>query len=282
MNTIFNIIGGNQPYQQRARKVLPCLVKQGLAKRPITYSDLAEEIEMPNPRNLSRVLYCIGETLIELSEQINEKIPPIQCLVINKATGIPGDGVGGFISEEEYFTKLSKEYKEYIVNKQLYKIYTYPHWSWVLDELNLEHPKLPNIPPIPKNKKRGGESPSHQELKKYIANNPTAVGLHDKCPKGEIEFSLPSGDFVDIIFTYRGQMVAIEVKSKISDVADIHRGLFQCVKYQAVLEAMLSVQGKPQNVQTLLVLESDFPQELVSIKNMLGVKVLDKIYGRKK
>ncbi|WP_233418111.1 hypothetical protein [Vibrio cholerae] len=92
---------------------------------------------------------------------------------------------------------------------------------------------------------------------------------------------MPSGDSVDVMFSYRKQMVAVEVKSRISDVADINRGLFQCVKYQAVTEAMLGTQGKPQNVQTLLVLESSFPKELIPLKNMLGVKVIADVGGKK-
>ncbi|RZB38250.1 MAG: hypothetical protein SRB2_00596 [Desulfobacteraceae bacterium Eth-SRB2] len=46
-------ISGNKLYQIRARKVLPILVRQAEAGTTIYYSTLAEEIGIPNPRNLN-------------------------------------------------------------------------------------------------------------------------------------------------------------------------------------------------------------------------------------
>lgn len=267
---------GDKLYQQRARKALPYLVRQAIIGETIFYSDLAEELQMPNARNLNYVLGCIGSTLIELSEEI----PPIQCLVVNKATELPGEGIGWFISAKE-FKKLSKKQKSALVDSQLAKIYAYKDWLWVLNELELEPPKFTDLKKLTTTKKGGGESESHKQLKNYIANNPTVIGLSKKWPSGEVEFRLPSGDSVDVMFSYRKRLVAVEVKSKISEISDINRGLFQCVKYQSVSEAMLGVQGEPQNVQTLLVLESKFPKELIPVKNMLGVKVLAGISAMK-
>ncbi|HCE4658540.1 TPA: hypothetical protein NGT07_004438 [Vibrio parahaemolyticus] len=271
---------GDKLYQQRARKALPFLVRQAIVGETIFYSDLAEELEMPNARNLNYVLGCIGTTLEELAEETEEEIPPIQCLVVNKATELPGEGIGLFISDKD-FKKLSKKQKKKIVDSQLTKIYSYPDWLWVLDELEIEYPDFPKLPDAPFKHQGGGEGVLHKELKEYIANNPAALGLPDSCPKGVTEFKLPSGDSVDVMFINRSQMVAVEVKSRISDQADICRGLFQCVKYQTVTEAMLGVQGKPQNVQTLLVLESSFPKELIAIKNMLSIKVMANIREKK-
>ncbi|UAB73881.1 hypothetical protein INR79_22330 [Vibrio sp. SCSIO 43132] len=271
---------GDKLYQQRARKALPLIVRQALIGETIFYSDLADELEMPNARNLNYVLGCIGTTLIELSKKVDEKIPPIQCLVVNKATELPGEGFGWFISEKD-FKKLSNKQKKVVVDSQLAKIFSYSDWLWVLDKLGIEHPDFPKLSESTKRQRGGGEGQQHKELKEYIANNPSAIGLSDSWPKGEIEFGLPSGDSVDVMFSYRQQMVAVEVKSRISDSADINRGLFQCVKYQAVTEAMLGTQGKPQNVQTLLVLESSFPKELTPIKNMLGVRVISSVGSKK-
>lgn len=67
---------GDKLYQQRARKALPFLVRQAIVGETIFYSDLAEELEMPNARNLNYVLGCIGTTLEELAEETEEEIPP--------------------------------------------------------------------------------------------------------------------------------------------------------------------------------------------------------------
>lgn len=65
---------------------------------------------------------------------------------------------------------------------------------------------------------------------------------------------------------WRGVMIAVEVKSSISGLEDIRRGLYQCVKYKAVTEAYLSVISKPKNVRTILVLERGLPSELIPLK----------------
>jgi len=53
-------ISGEKLYQERARAALPLLVRQAQAGAPIFYSDLADELGMPNPRNLNYVLGSIG------------------------------------------------------------------------------------------------------------------------------------------------------------------------------------------------------------------------------
>jgi hypothetical protein len=102
-------ISGDKPYQQKARAALPILVRQAHANTPIFYSNLALELKMPNPRNLNFVLGSIGQTLKDLSKKWQKEIPPIQCLVINKNTRLPGKGVGWFITDKENFGKLPIE-----------------------------------------------------------------------------------------------------------------------------------------------------------------------------
>jgi hypothetical protein len=86
-----------------------CLVRQAHAQQPIFYSDLASELGMRNPRNLNFVLGSIGQTMIDLSESRGDEVPPIQALVINKATGLPGDGVGLWLNERSFGALSSKQ-----------------------------------------------------------------------------------------------------------------------------------------------------------------------------
>jgi len=86
---------------------------------------------------------------------------------------------------------------------------------------------------------------------------------------------LPSGDSLDVSFNSKKIWVAAEIKSSISAEGDIVRGLFQCVKYRAVMEAVLLTESLPQNARALLVLESKLPQSLIPLRNMLGVEVIE-------
>lgn len=82
---------------------MPILVRQASVSQKIYDSDLALELDMPNPRNLNYVLGEIGNSLLELSKTWNEKVPPIQCIVIKKNTELPGEGINWFgVGKTEY------------------------------------------------------------------------------------------------------------------------------------------------------------------------------------
>lgn len=280
---------GDKLYQQRARRALPLLVRQATAEKPIRYEDLALELGM-RPRNLDYVLGCIGETLIILSKGSKIEIPPIQCLVINKTTGLPGEGFGKSVNELEDLSnckQLSNKKRKDKIDKYLESVYSFGKDKWkkeVLDKLELSEAKSdPDLAKLHKkitSKGRGGgEGKEHKKLKEYVANNPAEFGLPKSTKLGKQEYSLPSGDSLDVFFIRRRghieEHIGVEVKSHISGTADVLRGVYQCVKYQAVLEAKQVADGEAPNVRTFLVLGGKFPKELMPIKNTLGVEVYD-------
>ena len=272
-------LSGNKLYQQRARNALPLLVRQAIALRPITYHDLADELGMPNPRNLNYVLGSIGQTLSNLSKYWGVDVPPIQFLVVNKNTGLPGEGVDWFVADVLNYRKLSHKQRKQIVNSELQKIYVFKEWGKVLDELELPPAQIDfsSLSTKASGHRGGGEGDAHKKLKKFIANNPAIFRFSASLEEVEEEHSLPSGDLVDVFFKFRKEHVGVEVKSHISNTADIVRGLYQCVKYQAVLEARQTANGQDQNVRTFLALGGKFPVELLPLKNVLGVEVYEKI-----
>lgn len=280
---------GDKLYQQRARKALPLLVRQATAGNPIRYEDLALELGMLNPRNLDYVLGCIGETLIILSEDSEIEIPPIQCLVINKTTGLPGEGFGKPVSEIEdlsNYKQLSNKKRKDKIDKYLESVYSFDKWKEeVLDKLGLSETKsdpdlAESYKKIARKGRGGGEGEEHKKLKEYVANNPAEFGLPKSTKPGKQEHSLPSGDSLDVFFIIQRQghieeHIGVEVKSHISGTADVLRGVYQCVKYQAVLEAKQVADGEAPNVRTFLVLGGKFPKELMPTKNTLGIEVYD-------
>jgi len=280
-------IDGTDLYQERARIAFPILVRQAETGQTIIYSSLAEEMGMRNPRNLNYVLGCIGQTIEGLNNKTRkeEKIPPIQCLVLNKNTGLPGEGISWFLTDKEIFSALPKNKKREVVKGELTRIFAYPYWNEVLNSIDL-------IPLNSINKSYngsaktgwgGGESLQHKRLKFFVANNPSLIKgwnnqrLPTNAKKGDVEFSLPSGDKVDVVFECGKKQLGVEVKSIISTEGDIVRGLYQCVKYQAVMEAVQASENKEKNAESVLILEGEFPKNLVSLKNLLGVTVFDKV-----
>lgn len=268
---------GDKLYQQRARQALPILVRQAHANQTIFYSDLAQEMGMPNERNLNYVLGSIGKTLLQLSDKLNEKIPPIQCVVVNRQTGLPGEGIGWFMDKVR-FSEMSKDEQAAITKAQLELVYQYPKWFEVLEQLDLKPLQSGLSDLIAEATKRKNfcavESEHHKNLKNFIAANPTTLGLPTSTPNGKIEFDLPSGDTVDVMFKTDKQWTAVEVKSHISPEYDLIRGLYQCVKYKAVLKAFLSAQYPHARARTVLVVGKPFPKSLIPLRNLLGIEVL--------
>ena len=288
-----DLLAREKLYQKRARLALPHLVRQAKAGRTIYYSDLIKEInisnlrnlnyrKISNPKNLNYVLVAIGNALKFLGEQTKTEIPPIQCVVINKATKLPGEGgIVWFISPTD-FGKLNNTQKQRVVAAQLTKIYTFQDWDWVLQQLELD-PVPTNLDDELKEARngRGGESEQHRKFKAFISKNPSVLGLSADLANGQQEYSRPSADTVDVLFTDKDLKVGVEVKSSISKTADILRGLFQCVKYKHLIEAEQTVNDEFPNSRIILALQGKFPDELTLVKNLLGIEVIDEIKTRR-
>jgi hypothetical protein len=270
---------GNKLYHERARRALPLLVRQAEAGQTLCYSDLADEMEMPNARNLNFVLGSVGETLEQLSKEWPQRIPPIQCLVVNKTTKLPGNGIGWFLVDKVSYAKLALAQKRQVVKAELSHVFAYPHWRRVLAALKLQ-PVVQEYGQLLAGAaafRGGGEGEDHRRLKEYVALHPQIVGLAASAPSGQTEVGLPSGDSLDVSFREGDVWVAAEVKSALSPVADIVRGLYQCVKYRAVMEAALAAQSLVGHPRAVLVLQSKFPATLVPLRNTLGVEVVEEV-----
>lgn len=276
----YGFLDGMKLYQQRAREVLPILVRQAKAAQKIYYSDLASEIGMSNPRTLNYPLGSIGNALKSLSKEMNLQIPQIQCIVVNKGSELPGEGIGWFIDKSD-FSKLNRKQRREIVNRVLSEVFAFSRWDDVLSALGLR--ALKNIAHINEiiSKSRtygsGGESDNHKNMKNHILNNPTLLGLAGNFHSAETEYLLPSADSIDILFKSSHDWIGVEVKSEISKQEDLLRGLFQCVKYRALLEAYAAVTDEKKDIRVLLAVGNSFPNELIPIKNILGVEVVDNI-----
>lgn len=271
------LLEGDKLYIQRARKALPILVRQAKSGELITYSDLADELGMHNPRNLNYVLGAVGNALEALASNAKiKKLPVINSLVINKNSHLPGDGIDWFI-EKEHYDELSISQKRELMKKLMVEIFTFTKWDWVLSELGLppSKSKFKALRQKIKPPKSGsGESIEHRQFKEYIANRSSFFCLPYSVV-GDIEHVFPSLDAIDVLFKHREIMVGVEVKSIISDTPDILRGLFQCVKYKALIEAEQKVNGLMPNCNVYLAMAGGFPPELFGIKNQLGIEVID-------
>lgn len=117
-----------------------------------------------------------------------------------------------------------------------------------------------------------GEGENHKELRIWVKDNPAKVveGLRNVQSKTEV--ALDSGDRIDVVYCCKGQTIAIEVKSSDSDHHDLRRGVYQCVKYRAVLRAQYSEKNESRVVSSLLITQSELDDNLKKLARKLGIK----------
>jgi len=260
--------------EERARLALPILLSLAKSAHKITYRNLDKEIAVqtgqPPIRVLvvyGKVLELVGQALNELSEEWQEEIPPLTILAVSEGKGEPSSGVDGFL--QRYVTKSTSENltpnnRSAMIERATNAAHNYSRWDDVAEYFGVSiSGELPETEPIQLAKPTpilggGGESKAHLALKKHIAEHPELFSSYGDFKNGTIEFRLDSGDEVDVLFQNNEQTLAVEVKTDTASQGELTRGIFQCVKYRAVLRAMYDIEGKLINVQTILVT----PQQL--------------------
>jgi hypothetical protein len=100
-------------------------------------------------------------------------------------------------------------------------------------------------------------------LRLWVHANPGLVRQKYANAVSETEFVLDSADRVDVLFRTGEGVVAVEVKSRDSNLVDLRRGVFQCIKYRAVLQAMDI--REDDLVDTMLVTEEPPPGEIKAL-----------------
>ncbi len=78
----------------------------------------------------------------------------------------------------------------------------------------------------------------------------------------------------EIVFKNNYKYTAVEVKSIKSNDNDLNRGIFQCIKYQALLRAEQKALLIPPTARAILVTEKRLPTSLRNLADILGIKVM--------
>lgn len=251
----------------------------------VTYGAIARLLEMKLriPRVFPTHIGSVAGTMMDLLLDEDPDAPLINALV-TRPNGIPGKGFGGYYNSrirrdgERTWDKLPLRRKLKVVAEVRAEVRRYPNWSALYAELFGAAP--PKAPKAKRYKERDGkpaetdrpfgkgESPEHKRLKDWAVENLVALGLA-KGFEGTPEKGLLSGDRIDVLFTDGASFVAVEVKSILSTDDDLRRGVYQCVKYRAVVEA----QERPVavSVRTMLLTERDLPDDLKTRARELDV-----------
>lgn len=124
---------------------------------------------------------------------------------------------------------------------------------------------------VPYGRSSESESPEHKALRKWAERNGLALTGDKKIDYSKTEHPLPSGDRVDAFHRSSKAYWLIEAKSRRSGEADIERGIYQCVKYRAVTEAIRKNVGENWKVHSILLTEAAISVRLQVLAKRHGV-----------
>jgi len=183
----------------------------------------------------------------ELGEQWGEKIPPLNLIVVQAGTQLPGHGADGVA--HYYFDDggagMAANRKAY-VQAAMAAVFDYgPKWDRVaqalgVDVLDAAHAtrdegnpiELPAVPTAYR-----PESSAYKALKASVAAHSEWFEDYGAFEAGVNEHRLSSGDSLDAYFTNGRESLAVEVKASNASDAELMRGIYQPIKYRAVLRA---------------------------------------------
>jgi len=284
---------GNLSADEYALIALPLLVSHVLRQKdgvlvPMTYLGMAELLGRKNrhgdpwARGLGKVLGRVANLIESASQRWPEQPPVLTSIVVLTAgtdAGLPDDGIG---THWPGYESLSREDKAAKVDAEYRRILAFgSRWNEILRLAGLEPVPLPP-PPTSGGHGRGGgsvnESEAHIALKQHVLAHPELVGAREGW-FAQVEYALRSGDEVDVMFKSDKLWIGVEVKSRTSDgfPRDYERGLYQVVKYKAVLEAQANVDhpDDPPEVRVLLALETRLPELYRRLATKLQVTYLE-------
>ena len=118
------------------RLTLPILIWVAKQGKTITYKQLATELQSRHGEEIKRrmTLYGrpagkIGYALIQLSDEWEEGVPPINALVVNAQSGLPGNGANDFIVKflnRKARRRLTDSNRNALAEEAIQSVWDYP------------------------------------------------------------------------------------------------------------------------------------------------------------
>ena len=236
----------------------------------LTYDEAASRLEKECGFSRISPPSQIGTTVAALQYAIHARDPSaplLNILLVRHDTGLPESGAQEFLAarypdeprlgEADADTQYPDLWARY-VRRATEEAHRYAGWEALYEQLFGSYVPDPFYD-LRRRGGGGGEGPNHKALREWVQEHPERVDkrLRDVDSKTEVE--LLSGDRVDVVYRTAGEVVAIEVKSRDSNWADLQRGIYQSVKYRAVVEAQEKEEKSGCRVRTLLVTETPLP-----------------------
>ena len=260
----------------------------GAAQRSttLTYGEAASRLEdecgFSNLPRASRAGWTAGALQYAIHEH-DPSAPLLNVLLVQKGTGLPGSGAREFLAarypqerrlgKKGVHTAYPELWARY-ARLAIAEAHRHDGWEALYEQLFGTYAPDPFYAPRKRTGGGGGEGQKHKALREWVWTHPGRIDKRFRDADSKTEVDLLSGDRVDVVYRTPDEVVAIEVKSRISDWDDFRRGVYQCVKYRAVMEAQEKEDTSGRRVRALLVTETPLPSDLVRTAKRLHVPLL--------
>ena len=249
----------------------------------VTYGELADHLrqKLNKPTLSHRHMGHVAGPLMDRLLQVDRAAPLINLMVVRGDSAAPGEGADPYLKRRFGLARIASARRPELVQAGLNEVWSYTGWDALFERTFGESPQ-----PVETareadfdddgqgdNPKYGGlpESDEHKALKTYVAENPKALKLGLSSPITSVEKRLLSGDEMDVEIVDGSRRYGVEVKSIKSGWADLRRGIYQCVKYRAVLIAQSGFSAEEAQCDAVLVTELPLPNDLKMLAKRLEV-----------
>jgi hypothetical protein len=123
-----------------------------------------------------------------------------------------------------------------------------------------------------------GKSPEHIQMQECIRSNPRLVlpKLQGDVESSSCEYLFWSLDRADVVIKTSEEWIGFEVKPSTAPSEELKKGIFQVMKYRALLSADLLSRGKICRSRCVLVIGGSLPKELCMLATRFGIEVFEK------
>lgn len=228
-----------------------------------------------------------ADQLMEAIQRVELDVPLLSVLLVRKSDEMPSEGAGAgmaerfgepLLAEKNANTKYPDLWKTYF-KKAENEVRSYKKWPEIFraafgEDFEIDSHSAPSQQASFTDDGRhfysGGEGDKHKALRLWALENPTAVSDIAVWERAATEVVLLSADRVDVVYYTPKRIIAVEVKSIISNDLDLERGVYQCIKYRAVLRAMY-----PRTdvvVDAILLTQRELPENLRELCKLHSIK----------
>ena len=269
--------------EHAAQPLAQWLIHAARRRSSITYGEakLRLEREIGFSTIFSPTMGVPAGNLMDRMLDVRPGCPPLNVLLVRQEDRMPGEGAGPFMADYLSDRRLAstgfrdrhpRRWRS-ACDEIATDVYAFDDWNELYRDAFGERLPAPTQPQGTENDgirhARRGEGPNHKALRLWVRDHPGKIRGGYANFATDTEVVLDSADRVDVVYYDPDSTVAIEVKSSDSDDTDLRRGIFQCIKYRAVMEAM-DIRQDAQ-VHTVLVTQRPLPRDLRPLLRLHGI-----------